>query len=254
MKHLLTLLLAAAALCIPACARAQIVPSAPVTANPNTGVLRTPATLAAPAWLLSGSGATDTLSPSQVGLGWADARTTVQTPAGALQFYLSGSPAVPVIYWPGRITVQTLETSSQFVGTVGAGSITAGASGGEVINWGVMLASLPNPLNAFVDSAGNAGASGITYVVGEGDLGTQPNAGTYWLQGQVDETPGTNRILAGRYRTHAQARADLAVPHLVAAPASATAAGVAGQIAYDASFFYVCVAPNTWRRVALSSW
>lgn len=37
-------------------------------------------------------------------------------------------------------------------------------------------------------------------------------------------------------------------------PASATATGTAGQIAADASYLYVCVATNTWRRVAISAW
>jgi len=37
-------------------------------------------------------------------------------------------------------------------------------------------------------------------------------------------------------------------------PASATATGTAGQIAYDANYQYVCVATNTWLRVAPSSW
>lgn len=37
-------------------------------------------------------------------------------------------------------------------------------------------------------------------------------------------------------------------------PASATAAGTAGQVAADASYLYVCVATNTWRRTTLSAW
>jgi hypothetical protein len=37
-------------------------------------------------------------------------------------------------------------------------------------------------------------------------------------------------------------------------PASATAAGTAGQVAADASYLYVCVATNTWKRVALTTW
>lgn len=41
---------------------------------------------------------------------------------------------------------------------------------------------------------------------------------------------------------------------LTTVPASATATGTAGQIAADASYFYVCVATNTWRRVAISAW
>lgn len=37
-------------------------------------------------------------------------------------------------------------------------------------------------------------------------------------------------------------------------PASATAAGNAGDIAWDANYIYVCTATNTWKRAALSSW
>lgn len=37
-------------------------------------------------------------------------------------------------------------------------------------------------------------------------------------------------------------------------PASATAAGNAGDICWDASYIYVCVATNTWVRAALATW
>jgi hypothetical protein len=37
-------------------------------------------------------------------------------------------------------------------------------------------------------------------------------------------------------------------------PASATATGEAGEIMWDADYLYVCVATNTWKRVALTSW
>jgi hypothetical protein len=37
-------------------------------------------------------------------------------------------------------------------------------------------------------------------------------------------------------------------------PASAGATGEAGQIAWDAHFLYICVATNTWKRVAISTW
>jgi Concanavalin A-like lectin/glucanases superfamily len=37
-------------------------------------------------------------------------------------------------------------------------------------------------------------------------------------------------------------------------PASATATGTAGQIAYDGSYYYVCTATNTWGRIAVPSW
>lgn len=37
-------------------------------------------------------------------------------------------------------------------------------------------------------------------------------------------------------------------------PSSASEACAAGQICYDSSYTYVCIATNTWERVALSSW
>jgi hypothetical protein len=43
-------------------------------------------------------------------------------------------------------------------------------------------------------------------------------------------------------------------PATVAAPATAGASGTVGQVAYDTSYIYMCVATNTWKRAALSSW
>ena len=40
----------------------------------------------------------------------------------------------------------------------------------------------------------------------------------------------------------------------VAAPATATSTGQAGDWAYDGSFIYVCTATNTWRRAAIAVW
>ncbi len=37
-------------------------------------------------------------------------------------------------------------------------------------------------------------------------------------------------------------------------PASSTAAGAVGEICWDANYIYVCVATNTWRRVAHAGW
>lgn len=37
-------------------------------------------------------------------------------------------------------------------------------------------------------------------------------------------------------------------------PASASATGTQGQIAWDADYVYVCVATDTWKRAALSTW
>ncbi len=44
------------------------------------------------------------------------------------------------------------------------------------------------------------------------------------------------------------------VPVRMAVPLSSSAQGNVGNIAFDNSFFYICIATNTWLRAALSTW
>jgi hypothetical protein len=37
-------------------------------------------------------------------------------------------------------------------------------------------------------------------------------------------------------------------------PASASDAGYVGEICYDTDYIYVCVATDTWKRAAISTW
>lgn len=37
-------------------------------------------------------------------------------------------------------------------------------------------------------------------------------------------------------------------------PANASATGIAGTIAWDANYIYICTATNTWKRVAIATW
>ena len=38
------------------------------------------------------------------------------------------------------------------------------------------------------------------------------------------------------------------------APSTASSAGTAGDIRYDSSYVYICIATNTWKRAALTTW
>lgn len=40
----------------------------------------------------------------------------------------------------------------------------------------------------------------------------------------------------------------------VEVPASASATGKVGEFALDTDYLYICVATDTWKRVALSTW
>lgn len=44
-----------------------------------------------------------------------------------------------------------------------------------------------------------------------------------------------------------------AFSNFIAAPATATSLGTPGQVAYDSTHFYVCIATNTWVRVVLAT-
>lgn len=48
--------------------------------------------------------------------------------------------------------------------------------------------------------------------------------------------------------------ADIEIAVNAGAPATATSPGAAGQVAWDADYFYVCTATDTWKRVALATW
>lgn len=39
-----------------------------------------------------------------------------------------------------------------------------------------------------------------------------------------------------------------------AKPSTASSTGTPGQLAYDASYIYICIATNTWERVAIATW
>lgn len=56
-------------------------------------------------------------------------------------------------------------------------------------------------------------------------------------------------------RTYTYAEASGTIPALnTTAPASATAAGVVGEIRVTSTYIYVCTATNTWVRAALATW
>jgi len=37
-------------------------------------------------------------------------------------------------------------------------------------------------------------------------------------------------------------------------PATSSSTGTTGTIQWDSSYIYVCIAPNTWKRVAIATW
>jgi hypothetical protein len=78
---------------------------------------------------------------------------------------------------------------------------------------------------------------------------------------EVANTTGTDRVLILRdpagspsTRTITVANLALTMSFSNSVPANSSSNGVAGTIRYDSSYVYVCVANNTWKRSALSTW
>ena len=82
--------------------------------------------------------------------------------------------------------------------------------------------------------------------------------GGYYLLGAETTKPTTSTTLTGL-----NPYGNLTVNNLTVAndlilttstPASATATGTAGTLAYDASYIYVCISTDVWKRSAISTW
>ena len=56
------------------------------------------------------------------------------------------------------------------------------------------------------------------------------------------------------YITDAWVDTNTSIPLAGPAPLTASSAGTLGQIAYDSSYVYICVATNTWKRSNLTTW
>lgn len=88
-----------------------------------------------------------------------------------------------------------------------------------------------------------------TLAVG-GTISETVSSTQYLAASQYDVGTAPNKIPLNQYLGALAYRANA----MVSAPASATAIGNTGDIAMDSSYFYVCIAPNTWKRVAIATW
>jgi hypothetical protein len=92
-------------------------------------------------------------------------------------------------------------------------------------------------------------------IVGEANRGQNLGTGTGLYQGMNGFNLTFMSILEGLNIDLSDDGETLTIAFKYASvPASATAAGTAGQVAYDSSFLYFCIATDTWRRIALATW
>ena len=141
----------------------------------------------------------------------------------------------------GGAWVQLLDEGSSIneIGDVNTGTISTG----DVLTWdgGNWTASAPTGgggggANVTISDTAPGGASA-------GDLWWESDKGRLKIYYQdVDTTQWVD------------ASPPLAPALSSNAPATASSAGTAGDIRYDSSYVYICIATNTWKRAALTTW
>ena len=65
--------------------------------------------------------------------------------------------------------------------------------------------------------------------------------------------PPLDKSITGQYKAWLTQMVQALNSQIVPAPATSTSPGTPNQFAYDTSYFYVCIAPNTWVRTPLAT-
>ena len=146
----------------------------------------------------------------------------------------------------GRITEIT---DTESTGTVTSVSITAGD--GLAVEGGPITSSGEISIRNTGVTRLNAGP-GIILSGHTGELtvsSSNPAAGTVT---SVEVTSST-LVVTGSPIT-STGTINIELPASPSVPSTASSSGIAGQIAYNATHIYVCVAADTWKRANLSTW
>lgn len=134
-------------------------------------------------------------------------------------------------------------------GPIGVG--TPGATGATGI--GDIGSTGPQGATGEVGATGPTGATGHTGQTGygvDGSTGPQGSTGSTGATGLTGATGvGTTGITGHTGATGATGPA----PTVIAAPTHNNSTGSVGQMAYDGSYLYVCVATNTWVRSSITT-
>lgn len=156
-------------------------------------------------------------------------------------------------------------------------SVTSAVSGNNCVfgasaarYYGSGTSTLTNTVGGvYIGQDVRAGANNVTneIVIGASAIGNGSNTATIGnTSTTLVATTGQLRGL-GSYSTTSSAAANVAIDssgnltrststmlRKVSVPSTATSSGAVGDVAYDASYLYVCTAANTWVRAALATW
>jgi hypothetical protein len=211
-----------------------------VGAGSNRGVTSTIATLAI---TNPGSGYTDgtytnvTLTPAVAGLNQTNALATIVVSGGQVT-------TVTITTSGNCHELQTYTISSAQVGGTGSGFL------------GTATALTTGEFNTSIGSqAGRSNVTGSRNVfIGYNAGRNETTSDNLYISNHLTSTP----LIYGKFdstgSTGGRVKINGNLEIKGKTPASASDTGVVGEIAWDSSYFYVCIATNTWRRIQHQTW
>ena len=199
-----------------------------------------------------------------------------------------GSAAAPSFAFSGdsNTGIYSPGADQLAISTGGTGRITVDGSGNVNIDSNTLYVDAVNNRVGFGTSSpsnqltvGSNGTSTITldwtgdnlpkatfsanHLTGEVRIGATNNSGTYFTtlysnNFEAVRIDSSGRLLVGGSSDSGGALLQVFGDRIrigtAKTPASASATGTTGEICWDASYIYVAVGTNTWKRAALSSW
>lgn len=182
--------------------------------------------------------------------------------------------------WTYRVkTAGTIKGKVCEIGDIITAIVARTGSGQDNADWTVMQSNLDGAVIGPASVAGNEMAvfDGVTGKLIKAHLSGAPGTMAFEtatnyvakaafdahtiLYATTDDTPaaltvGEQRIVGRKTGGNIAALTGTEVMNViwVAAPASVSASGTAGSIAYDDDYLYVCVATDTWVRTIMANW
>ena len=169
------------------------------------------------------------------------------TPSDTFITFLEGGPVQ--IYHGSNTRISTSATGASIFGALTAGGLTYPTTNG---NAGEVLTSDGTGNVSWSTVSGGGGGGGANVTISDTIPAGTPNAGDLWWESDK------GRLKVYYTDTNSSQWVDVNPPLKPSlssdAPVTASSTGTVGDIRYDSSYVYICIATDTWKRAAIATW
>ena len=164
-------------------------------------------------------------------------------------FKINHNAAVELYHANGQIRLETSSTGVTVTGALTAGGLTYPTTNG---NAGEVLTSDGAGNVSWSAVSGGGGGGGANVTISDTIPAGTPTAGDLWWESDK------GRLKVYYTDTNSSQWVDVNPPLKPSlssdAPVTASSAGTVGDIRYDSSYVYICIATDTWKRAAIATW